>query len=134
MSSQGVSPALVISKQVLEEFASVPSTNADYSNHTFRSAHGHIFRRNRNDINTMGQMQHRFHVGSSGEPKESVCALKTTGCHKSTGNGETWQGTVNLGIWSGTRSALLFNQALRDPAEGKAVPRANPSYCGIYWL
>lgn len=77
-------------------------------------------------------MQHCFHVCNSGEPEESVCALKTTGCLKSMGNGETWQGTVSPGIPSATCSAPPFNQALADPTDGKPVPEANPSYCGIY--
>lgn len=63
-----------------------------------------------------------------------MCVLKTTGGLKSMGNGENWQGTVNPGIWSATRSAPLFNQALADPTDGKPVPKANVSYCGIYWI
>lgn len=86
--------------QVLEEFDGVLSTNTDYSRYTSGSVQGHVFTRK-------GQMQHRFHVCSSDEPKESVCALKTTGCRKSTGDGETWQGTVSAGVRSATRSAPL---------------------------
>lgn len=41
---------------------------------------------------------------------------------------------VNPGIRSATCSEPFFNQALADPTDGKPVPRANPSYCGIYWI
>lgn len=40
MSSPGVSPALVISMQVLEEIDGVPSTNTDYSIYVSGSVHG----------------------------------------------------------------------------------------------